>query len=53
MKLRFPTKLNPRLTIAFAVLLVAFIIHSCKKDNSNNKQQPDVLNTNLVNMAKQ
>ena len=52
MKLRFPSKLNPRLIIAFAVLLAAFIIHSCKKDNSGNRQ-PDVLNTGLVNMAKQ
>ena len=53
MKLRFLNKLNPRLIIAFAILLIAFIIHSCKKDNSNNKQQPDVLNTTIVNMAKQ
>src|SRR3984957_9182114 len=53
MKLRFLNKLNPRLIIAFAVLLIAFIIHSCKKDNSNNKQLPDVLNTTIVNMAKQ
>jgi hypothetical protein len=53
MKNRFPNKLNPQIIIAFAVLLIAFIVHSCKRDNSNNKQQTGVLNTALVNMAKQ
>ncbi|HZY38545.1 MAG TPA: hypothetical protein VFE53_17925 [Mucilaginibacter sp.] len=52
MKLRFPNKLNPRLIIALAVLLAAFIIHSCKKDNSS-RQQPEVLNLAMVNLAKQ
>ena len=51
MKLPFNRKLNPRLIIVFIILMAAFIIHSCKKDNTAKNQA--VSSEVMVSLAKQ
>src|SRR6185503_484789 len=51
MKRPYPKSLKFRLIVCFFLLCAAFIINSCRKDNTA-KQQPDILNTGMVNMAK-
>jgi hypothetical protein len=48
---KFFRKITPRLITFSIVLITAFIIHSCRKDNSN-KTQP-VTGSALVGLAKQ